>query len=66
MGHVKWLREMLENDMIHEIRWCDTRDMTADGHTKGSIDRKMLIQCMQGYQHFSHEVKTYQPFRKTS
>eukprot|EP00959_Pyramimonas_sp_CCMP1952_P050617 1057674-Pyramimonas_sp.AAC.1 len=31
---------------VHSIQWCDTRDMTADGHTKGSIDREMPLQVI--------------------
>ena len=65
MGHVSWIREMLKIGIVTEIQWCDTRDMTADGHTKGCIDRKMLIDLMHGIQVFNHEVKTYKPFRGT-
>eukprot|EP00959_Pyramimonas_sp_CCMP1952_P043488 909498-Pyramimonas_sp.AAC.1 len=31
----------MERGIVHCVQWCDTRDMTADGHTKGSIDRDM-------------------------
>ena len=65
MGHVAWIREMMQLGIVDEAQWCDTRDMTADGHTKGCIDRKMLIDLMHGIQHFNHEVKTYRPFRGT-
>ena len=65
MGHVSWIREMMQKGIVDEAQWCDTRDMTADGHTKGCIDRKMLIDLMHGIQVFNHEVKTYRPFRGT-
>ena len=39
LGHVAWVREMLQKKIIKRFLWCDTRDTTADGHTKGSIDR---------------------------
>ena len=42
---------------------CDTRDMTADGHTKGSIDRKLLLEVMSGRQQYSHATKEYKPYR---
>eukprot|EP00959_Pyramimonas_sp_CCMP1952_P169371 3537996-Pyramimonas_sp.AAC.1 len=29
----------MERGIVRSIQWCDTRDMTADGHTQGSIDR---------------------------
>ena len=63
LGHVAWLRELLDLGIIEKLCWCDTRDMTADGHTKGSIDREPLIRLMKGYQTFSYETKTYIPFR---
>ena len=40
LGHIAWIRELLQLRVINQIQWCDTRDMTADGHTKGCIDRK--------------------------
>ena len=44
------------------MRWCDTRDMTADAHTKGSIDRKVLLQLMLGIFAFVYKTKDYQAF----
>ena len=58
-----WIREYLRKGILHYIRWCDTRDMTADGHTKGSVDRKALIDLMHGKQIYEHEFKTYTPHR---
>ena len=63
LGHVCWIREQLQHRMIQAIQWCDTRDMTADGHTKGTIDRELLLQLMRGIQIYKHEVKSYEPFR---
>ena len=37
--HLMWLKNMLENGVIQALIWTDTRDMTADGHTKGTIKR---------------------------
>eukprot|EP00959_Pyramimonas_sp_CCMP1952_P283730 5930961-Pyramimonas_sp.AAC.1 len=45
-GHISWIRQMMECGLVHSIQRCDARDMTADGHTKGSIDREMLPQVM--------------------
>ena len=63
LGHVAWLRQLLDRGLIWEVQWCDTRDMTADGHTKGSIDRALLLAVMDGKQSFTHDVKRYKPFR---
>ena len=61
LGHIAWIRELLQLGVINQIQWCDTRDMTADGHTKGCIDRKMLLDLMSGRQQFNHPVKTFKP-----
>jgi hypothetical protein len=65
LGHVSWIREALQLGILKRIRWCDTRDMTADGHTKGCIDRVLLLSVMCGHQRFNHEVKDYEPHRPT-
>merc|ERR1712217_402794 len=57
LGHVAWLRQLLDRGLIWEVQWGDTRDMTADEHTKGSIDRALLLAVMDGKQSFSHTVK---------
>ena len=50
-------------DIVHNVQWCDTRDMSADGHTKGSIDRDGLLEVMSGTQSFKYDVKQFIPFR---
>ena len=62
-GHVLWIREQLLKGLLDKIQWCDTRDMTADGHTKGSIARDILLQLMRGEQRFTQAVRDYAPFR---
>ena len=63
LGQVMWIRELLQLGLIEALQWCDTRDMTADGHTKGSIDREMLLNLMKGQQVYRHDVKKYTPHR---
>ena len=63
LGHVCWIRELLQLGLLESIQWCDTRDMTADGHTKGSIDRQLLLEVMRGHQAYKHEVKRHTPHR---
>eukprot|EP00959_Pyramimonas_sp_CCMP1952_P044208 924008-Pyramimonas_sp.AAC.1 len=53
----------MERGIVRSIQWCDTRGMTADGHTKGSIDREMLLQVMGGIQTFKHDLKRHTPYR---
>ena len=54
---------MMERGIVHCVQWCDTRDMTADGHTKGSIDRALIYQVMDGRQAFKDVLKKHVPFR---
>eukprot|EP00959_Pyramimonas_sp_CCMP1952_P053440 1118050-Pyramimonas_sp.AAC.1 len=53
----------MERGIAHSIQWCDTRDMTADGHTKGGIGRERLLQVMGGIQTFKHDLKRHAPYR---
>eukprot|EP00959_Pyramimonas_sp_CCMP1952_P410723 8607023-Pyramimonas_sp.AAC.1 len=53
----------MERGVVHSIHWCDTRDMAAEDHTKGSIDREMLLQIMGGAQSFKHDLKRHTPYR---
>ena len=64
LGHISWIRELLQFELIDSVQWCDTRDMAADGHTKGTIDRTLLLDAMNGKQTYRHPVKRYSPFRK--
>ena len=61
LGHISWIRELLQLRIIQMIQWCDTRDMTADGHTKGCTDRKLLLYLMSAIQQLSHNLKTFKP-----
>ena len=49
-----WIRELIENKVLTALHWLDTRDMTADGHTKGNISRGAIITVMQGYLEQNH------------
>ncbi len=40
-------------------RWADTRDMGADGLTKGSIARDALRALMRGEVVFQHESRVF-------
>ena len=49
-----WIRELCDKQILTALTWLDTRDMTADGHTKGSISRGAQISVMQGSLEQSH------------
>eukprot|EP00959_Pyramimonas_sp_CCMP1952_P019887 420016-Pyramimonas_sp.AAC.1 len=53
----------MERGIVHSIQWCDARDLTADGHTKGSIDREMLLRVMGDIQAVKHDLKRQTPYR---
>ena len=54
--HAQWIRELLDNHILTEYHWCDTRDMVADGMNKGSIDRTAIIDLMKGKWNLKHET----------
>ena len=60
-SHVQYLRELLDNGVLFSLYWIDTRDMHADGLTKGSVDRAALIAIMSGIARFQHEFKSWRP-----
>ena len=39
LTHVLYLRELLDAKVIQFLAWIDTRDMAADGLTKGAVGR---------------------------
>eukprot|EP00959_Pyramimonas_sp_CCMP1952_P309727 6481549-Pyramimonas_sp.AAC.1 len=53
----------MERCIVHSIQWCDARDIIADGRTKGSSNRDMLLQVMGGMQSFKHDFKRHTPYR---
>ena len=52
--HLLWLKDKLENNVVNSLIWCDTRDMTADGHTKGKIPRTLIHEIMNGTLTINH------------
>lgn len=55
--HVLWLKQMIQAGSLTELSWIDTHDMTADGHTKGGIDREAIVQVAHGRLVRSHVPK---------
>ena len=58
--HLAFLREKLVCGLISSYNWTDTRDMVADGLTKGSVDRSALSAVMDGSYSLQHAVHEYQ------
>ena len=46
--------------LVRSFNWIDTKDMVADGLTKGSVDRTMLANLMQGSFKLAHAAHEYQ------
>ena len=61
--HCLYIRELLDHDVLKALIWQDTRDMLADGLTKGAVDRKALHDAMDGRNDIIHECKLWQPKR---
>ncbi|MFM7983651.1 MAG: hypothetical protein ACKPKO_30440, partial [Candidatus Fonsibacter sp.] len=59
LSYVQHLRELLDSRVLTAIAWVDTRDMVADGATKGSVDRSHLHSCMNGASTLAHELKLW-------
>ena len=64
--HLLYLRELLECNVLHALIWTDTRDMLADGLTKGAVDREALHQIMSGDVIVTKEMKLWRPKRLTA
>ena len=58
-NHVLYLRELLDNDVLEAFWWIDTRDMAADGLTKGAVERTILHMVMDGTLPMEHEAKVW-------
>ena len=59
--HLQYVRELRDHDVLRALVWLDTRDMIADGMTKGSIDRSELHRAMEGLIKATQECKMRRP-----
>ena len=53
-----WLADHTRTGVLKTLSWSDTRDMLAEGLTKGSIDRALLHKACDGYRALVHEMET--------
>ena len=64
--HLAHLREALVLGIVSQYTWCDTRDMVADGLTKGSVDRELVVRFMAGIYLPRHRREVYSALVNTS
>ena len=57
LSHIQYIRELLDTRVLQWLFWVDTRDMCADGLTKGSIDRETIHELMSGKLTLRHGTK---------
>ena len=57
--HLMWVRQLLERRILTTSGWTDTRDMCADGLTKGATDRQALQLVMDGVWRRLHDLRTW-------
>ena len=55
--HVQYIRELLDKRVLHHLFWIDTRDMHADGLTKGAVERQLLHTLMDGWCEFKQDFE---------
>ncbi len=48
LSHIQFLRELCDKYIVTCLTWCDTRDMVADGLTKGKCERDSVATAMAG------------------
>ena len=66
LSHVQYLRELLDTKVLEALIWIDTRDMCADGLTKGCIDRTLIHSIMNGIWTLHHEAKCWSANKKAN
>ena len=64
--HVQYLRELLDKRVMQHLVWLDTRDMAADGLTKGAVARHALHQIMAGDMHIAREHEEWKSSTKST
>ena len=63
-----FVRELLDYRVLEALGWSDTRDMLADGTTKGSIERQPIHDVSDGTIDVNHAMRLWRPphFARTS
>ena len=66
LSHIQYIRELLDTRVLLKIFWVDTRDMCADGLTKGSISRDAIQDIMEGKLNLLKGTKGWTPPKQLS
>ena len=66
LSHVQYLRELLDRGVCKSLIWFDTRDMLADGLTKGAVERAALLALMDGNFQVMHKCERWSSKLQTS
>ena len=60
LANLAWLQDKILKRAISWLQWVDTRDMYADGLTKGSVSRERLQEFAAGKHSWKYETKRLQ------
>ena len=60
LHHVQWLQELTRTRVLDAAVWVDTRDMIADGMTKGAVPRSVIREAQEaGCWRLAHDWRRY-------
>ena len=60
LHHVQWLQELTRTRVLGAAFWVDTRDMIADGMTKGTVPRNIIRAAQEtGQWQLQHDWRRY-------
>ena len=60
LHHVQWLQELTRTRVLDATFWVDTRDMIADGMTKGTVPRSIIRTAQEsGQWQLEHNWRRY-------
>ena len=59
--HIFWLKQQLTIGKLTALAWADTRGMTVDPHTKGKVERHLLLELQKGIWQPQHTLKVFAP-----
>ena len=66
LHHVQWLQELTRTRVLDAAFWVDTRDMIADGMTKGSVARNIIRDAQEtGQWRLEHDWRRYPADERT-
>ena len=59
LSHVQYIWELLDTHVLEARLWIDTRDVIADGLTRGSVDREAIDSVLRGSWDIAHTCKCW-------